>query len=86
MQETDQAANIRWFLDDTYFVGTPEAVEAGITTYKRELGKLGMKLNDSKTKVWAPGFEVGTLPQEFEKVRVQRLKVTGALVPFSKKE
>ena len=56
MMQIDPLAWVRGFLDDTYFVGTPDAVEVGIETYKRELGKLGLRLNAGKNKAVGAGI------------------------------
>ena len=54
MQVVDPECNMFAFLDDTYMMGTPAAPLVGFNTYKVELWKLGLTLNEPKTKLLVP--------------------------------
>lgn len=51
MRRLDPKALVLSFLDDTYLIGTPEAVEEGIMVYNAEMKKVGLEMHMGKTRV-----------------------------------
>ena len=86
MKEVDRESYILALLDDTYMMGTPEAALVGYTTYKRELGRIGLVLNEPKTKLLIPGDSVpkAAIPEELAKYVTDKLKAVGATVLYAK--
>ena len=74
------------FLDDTYMMGTPAAALVGYNTYKIELRKLGLTLNEPKTKLLVPedSVPISAIPPELKGYVTSKLKAVGATVLYAK--
>ena len=70
------------YLDDTYFVGTPEAAYHGLLQWVAIIESQGLKLKWSKTQVWAPDAST-ILPGDLAKYRVSSLKAVGSTLAYA---
>ena len=82
MFAADPASVVPAFLDDTYLIGTPEAIQAGLEALKGSLLELDLALRPEKTQVWAP--EQGlVLPDSLEAYRRPELKAVGSVILYA---
>ena len=72
------------FMDDTYLAGPIAALLAGYELFKEVMGSLGLTINESKTKFWAPHIAASDSVPELERFRVTSLKAMGTSVPYAK--
>jgi len=83
LKKLDPHAFVCAFYDDTYLVGTPRAVAAGLEKLRVVLAGIGLELNVAKTQVWSPDPEL-VLPRSLARYRVDQLKCVGAVVPYAR--
>ena len=73
------------YLDDTYFVGSAEAVFAGLDAWRIRIEAHGMKLKMPKTQIWSPDPQA-TLPPQYAlyaQYRVDKLKAVGSTLAYA---
>ena len=73
------------FLDDTYLAGSAASVVTGMANFRTVMAELGLRVNDSKTKVWSPNPR-RDLPLGLHAKRVDSLPCVGAVVPYARPE
>jgi hypothetical protein len=86
MRQVDQEAVVYAFIDDTYLIGSPAAVQRGCEIFAQELALLGLSLNESKTKYWGPNVTAEEMPEAMRPYRIATLKAVGAIVPYARAE
>ena len=76
----DPLAEVVSFIDDTYFIGLPQAAAAGRHTYQQKLSEdLQVKENQAKRKcLLGSGVSVADLPRDLSWCVVPTLDVVGA--------
>ena len=76
----DPLAEVVSFIDDTYFIGLPQAAAAGRQVYQRKLEEdLQVRENQTKRKcLLGAGVNVADLPQELSWCVVPSLDIVGA--------
>ena len=84
MRAVDEKARVKAFLDDTYLIGSPEATDAGATSFNSKMEAMGLKLRLDKTKIWSPTVPKERLPILLQPYWTETLITVGAPVPYAK--
>ena len=83
MRVVDPAAEVVAYQDDTYLLGTPDAVLVGMDAFSRAMAALGLRLREHKTQVWSPEpLLMGRYPV-LDRFRVPVLKCVGAVATYA---
>ena len=70
------------YLDDTYFVGRPKAVMAGLCAWEHACNAAGLYVKPTKTQIWAPD-PTTVLPPYMAQYRVASLKAVGSNLAYT---
>ena len=87
MHTDDPKSLVLAFLDDTYLVGNGTAVGKGFFAFRDAMLAVGLRLNESKTKIWLAADEshrITELPASLHKYVVHGLKVVGAALSYAR--